>query len=157
MSDNHSEILSAAYKVATDIAVKASNHVLTYWPYILNSKFNKELVNEVYEKEGIGNVATLADKESEQMIIAAIQGNELLKDHTIVGEESDASITSSDYAWYIDPIDGTIPFRNGLPEFGISIGLLYKNEPVVGVIARPALGKYIAAKKDEGSFVYSLS
>jgi myo-inositol-1(or 4)-monophosphatase len=36
--------------------------------------------------------------------------------------------------WVIDPLDGTTNFIHGLPCFSISIGLLLKNVPILGVV-----------------------
>jgi myo-inositol-1(or 4)-monophosphatase len=56
-------------------------------------------------------------------------------DHSIIGEEEDATgSTTEPYTWVIDPIDGTTNFINNLPIFGCSIGLMYKNSPIVGAI-----------------------
>jgi myo-inositol-1(or 4)-monophosphatase len=150
------EIIEAAYTTAIDAALEASTHVLTYWPNPLNKKFDKNLIMQIFEKsEGIGNYATIADKESEDLIINKIRGHELLKTHGIIAEESNPSNASSPFQWLIDPIDGTLNFRNGLYDFGISIGLLYNHEPLIGIIAMPAYGNYIAAKKGAGAKLFS--
>jgi len=150
------KIIDVAYQTAIDAAIAASNHVLTYWPNPLNKKFDKNLVMQIFEKnEGIGNYATIADKESENIIIEHIQRHELLKTHGIVAEESDPTNASSPFRWLIDPIDGTLNFRNGMSEFGISIGLLYNDQPVIGIIAMPAYGTFIAAKKNAGAKLFS--
>src|SRR5436309_3230234 len=101
------EIIDAAYKTGIDAALEASTLVLNYWPNPLNKKFDKNLVMHIFEKnEGIGNYATIADKESENIIIKNIRQHKLLKTHGIIAEESDPSNIASPYRWLIDPIDG---------------------------------------------------
>ena len=46
-----------------------------------------------------------------------------------------------EYFWLVDPVDGTKEFlkRNG--EFTVNIALVYRNEPVMGVVHVPVSGK----------------
>ena len=75
--------------------------------------------------------------DSDKMIESFIR-NQLRRhypEHSIIGEEEDATgSTTESYTWVIDPIDGTTNFINNLPIFGCSIGLMYKNSPIVGAI-----------------------
>ena len=78
---------------------------------------------------------------------------ELYPEHNILSEESNTHINKdgSDYLWVIDPIDGTYNFISGIPIFAISIALLYKNEPVVGVIYQPMSDELFTASQGEGA------
>src|SRR5262249_17965162 len=40
--------------------------------------------------------------------------------------------------WVVDPIDGTNSFVLGIPEFAVSIGLVDRGRPVIGVVYNPA-------------------
>ena len=42
-----------------------------------------------------------------------------------------------EFVWIVDPLDGTRDFIKGNPEFTVSIGLIHKNVPVLGVIYNP--------------------
>ena len=56
-------------------------------------------------------------------------------DHDIVGEEFEAHQGSGgEFAWVLDPIDGTTNFVNGFLMFAASIGILHLGRPVVGVV-----------------------
>lgn len=145
------EVAREALNTGIDVAVRASRLVMEYWPSPANAHFNQATALEVIEKnEGTGNYATVADTASEQLIIKAIQGNPVLNGHKIIAEESNPIGAESAWQWVIDPIDGTPPFKNGLPEFGISIGLLKDGEPTMGIIAMPAQGQLIASLKGNG-------
>lgn len=50
----------------------------------------------------------------------------------ILSEESGASGASSGRVWVLDPIDGTRVYINGLPTWGILLGLLEEGQPKVG-------------------------
>jgi len=39
-----------------------------------------------------------------------------------------------DYAWIVDPIDGTTNFVHGIPLFTVSVGLVRRGEPYLGVV-----------------------
>lgn len=151
MNSDLDKILDVAYTTALDAAIDAGNHILDYWPHPLNPQFKKDLVLQIFEKnQGIGNYATIADTASEEIIINKINHNPSLRSHSILAEESDEVETESPFQWVIDPIDGTLNFRNGLSDFGISIGLLHKYEPVLGIIAMPALKQIVVARKKRG-------
>ncbi len=152
------EVEQKAYDTAIKAIITASNQVLRYWQSPTNSYFDESYTMKIFKKaEGTGNYATTADKESEKIIIELIRKNPLFKDHHIIAEESDEIESESEYQWLIDPIDGTPPFRNGLPEFGISIGLLKEKDPIMGVIAMPALGQLVVARKGQGAKLLSFT
>lgn len=153
--EKESIIEAQAYKTAIEAGVSAAELIMKYWPNPTNKDFDKDLTLEVFEKEGVGNYATIADKESEKIILNSIKSQELLNTHRIIAEESDEIVSESEWQWIIDPIDGTPPFKNGLPEFGISIGLLYGQEPRVGVIVMPAQRQLIAARSGHGVYLMS--
>lgn len=154
MLEYDSRILDQAYLAAQEAAVIAGRKVLEYWPNPVNPNLDTSLKQEVFEKQvGVGNFSTTADHESEALIVATIRQYSLLKNLRIVGEEGEKDEPSEDFWWNIDPIDGTIPFNNGLPEFGISIALLRGNVPLIGVIAMPALdaGQMMIARRGKGA------
>ena len=41
---------------------------------------------------------------------------------------------SNDVIWIVDPLDGSLNFYRGIPNYCISIGLFYKNRPALGSI-----------------------
>ena len=43
--------------------------------------------------------------------------------------------------WVIDPIDGTKNFVRGVPVWATLIALMIDDEPAVGVVSAPALGR----------------
>lgn len=56
------------------------------------------------------------------------------------------------YAWMIDPLDGTKDFINKTGEFGIHIGLTYEGTPVLGVNYYPTTETFYSAIKGEGAY-----
>ena len=95
--------------------------------------------------KGKRDVVTEADFSSEAAIIAAIRGR--FPEDAIVAEESGAhGVALADAldgpngpaavsrAWFVDPLDGTVNFANGIPFFCAAVGFAFEGRPVVGVI-----------------------
>jgi 3'(2'), 5'-bisphosphate nucleotidase len=85
---------------------------------------------------------TLADLESQRIIIEGL--TQVTPEVPILAEESAQAPWAERQTWrelwVVDPLDGTREFvkRNG--EFTINIALVREHEPVLGVVAAPALG-----------------
>ena len=126
--------------VAKKAAIEAGKIVKKYY----QSKLT------LHSKGHVNNFATQADLESETKVIEIIKAN--FPGHNIIAEESGTVDNRSEYSWAIDPIDGTIPFVDGLPFFGISVGLLKNNQPFVGVINMVAKGEMFWAEKGKGAY-----
>ncbi len=73
--------------------------------------------------------------------------------HNIIDEEAGVIDHDSEFTWVIDPIDGTANFSEGIPLYGIIIGLLKGAKPVAGGIALPAFQEIYVAEKDKGAFL----
>ena len=101
-------------------------------------------------KGSITNLVTEIDKKSEQHIIEFVRKE--FPSHSIVAEESGKELHSSDYAWFIDPLDGTTNFAHGLPIFSVSIGVRRKDETVYGVVYDVMRDKLYASELGSGSF-----
>ncbi|MCC2625798.1 MAG: histidinol phosphate phosphatase [Burkholderiales bacterium] len=83
-----------------------------------------------------------------QMIKASYPG------HTIIGEEYATQAGSSEeYAWVIDPIDGTIAFTTGKPTFTTLIALTKNDKPLLGIIDQPISGERFIGITDIGSYL----
>ncbi|MEK7613340.1 MAG: inositol monophosphatase family protein [Patescibacteria group bacterium] len=91
---------------------------------------------------------TEADKKTEAAIIEVIKKE--FPNHGFLGEEGGSENENAEYVWVIDPIDGTGNFVNGIPIFAISIALLKKGEPVLGVIYNPITNSLYVGEKGKG-------
>ena len=49
--------------------------------------------------------------------------------------------------WIIDPIDGTLNFLNGIPQFAISIGYEENGEIKCGIIFNPIMNEMFLCRK----------
>jgi len=55
--------------------------------------------------------------------------------------------------WILDPIDGTIEFAKGVPEYGISLALVENGEPILAAVFNPATAELFHAIKDQGAWL----
>lgn len=104
-------------------------------------------------KQNVYDVVTIADKESENYLVKTI--SKKYPDHTIIGEETGQHVhEGAEWAWIIDPLDGTNSYSQGLPIFCVSIGVQYKDETMVGVVYAPYLDELFTAVKGRGAKMY---
>ena len=99
------------------------------------------------------DVVTNADYASERLVIDAIRMR--YPDDAIVAEESGEHIgvlrddgSRNGRTWFIDPLDGTVNYANGIPYYCVSIGLVVSDRPSVGVVLDPARDDCYAATVD---------
>lgn len=97
--------------------------------------FNRRDTLVIETKRDPQDVVSIADRDVENLIRDRI--HETFPADGILGEEYGLEIGTSGFTWVIDPIDGTSPFVNGMPNWCVSVGLLYENSPVVGAICAP--------------------
>ena len=89
--------------------------------------------------------ADLAAEEAIRTLLARHASND-----EVLGEEFGGGSPNSDRVWIIDPIDGTQAFALGVPIFGALVGYAERGEPVLGVMAFPALGLVVYAARGLG-------
>jgi histidinol-phosphatase len=73
----------------------------------------------------------------------------------VLGEEfgvSEPAAGPGTRQWVIDPIDGTMNFVRGVPIWATLIALLDGDEPVVGMVSAPALGRRWWGAKGHGAY-----
>jgi myo-inositol-1(or 4)-monophosphatase len=94
---------------------------------------------------------TQADLEIERFLTKRIQA--AYQDHSLISEEG--TRIKDDYpapdVWVIDPLDGTTAFVQGLPGWGISIGLLHQGQPCFGLFYMPLLDDMTYTKGHTGA------
>lgn len=95
------------------------------------------------------DVVTEADRASEELIRAALR--EQRPDDAFLGEEGDDEPGTSGVRWVIDPIDGTVNFLYGLPQYAVSIAAEADGTVVAGVVLNVATGtEYVAHRDPDG-------
>ncbi len=105
---------------------------------------------EIEFKGSVTNLVTEIDKKSERHIIDFIRKE--FPSHSIMAEESGNDFRSSEYVWFVDPLDGTTNFAHGLPIFSVSIGVRKNDETITGVVYDVMRNKIYAAELGSGAF-----
>ena len=106
----------------------------------------------VAQWKGDGTPLTAADQASHELLVAGLPllpGN-----YHVVSEESsevdqaavDRGLEAPPY-WLVDPLDGTKEFLSRNGEFTVNVALIWRGQPVLGVVHVPATGDtYVGAR-----------
>lgn len=79
---------------------------------------------------------TQADVEIEQFLADKIKTT--FPNHSLIAEEQRwGSVDAEQPIWVLDPLDGTTAYCQGLPGWGISLGLLHRGQPSFGLFHMP--------------------
>lgn len=103
------------------------------------------------EQKGLADLVTRADKAIEAYLLDQVATN--FPKHTVLGEETGMHQKDGAHRWYIDPIDGTLNYAHGLPEYSISIAYAYEGELQLGVIYCPEMDELFSAEKGKGAWL----
>jgi myo-inositol-1(or 4)-monophosphatase len=97
------------------------------------------------------DVVTAVDLASERLIRERILG---VRPHDgFLGEEGDDIEGESGVVWIADPIDGTVNFVYGIPQFAVSIAAQVDGEVVAGVVHNPMSGETFTAVRGDGAWL----
>jgi myo-inositol-1(or 4)-monophosphatase len=93
------------------------------------AEFNRESI----EYKGLNDMVSYVDKETEERLVEGLR--KILPEAGFIAEEGTGQKTDNqEFAWIIDPVDGTTNYMHGLPVFAISIALMQKDKIVSGVV-----------------------
>ncbi len=106
----------------------------------------------IERKQGYEEVSEV-DRWAEEIIATALA--EAYPQHGVLGEEFGGDPGSSEYVWYIDPLDGTLNYLSGLPHFCVSVGVLERGVPTHGAIIDPIRGEEFHASRGHGAYLNS--
>ncbi len=141
MQKNKATELNTLLKVAQTAAKSAAQ--------LLLEKFRQPQKLSIANK-GYHDIVTDADRQAELCIIKTIAQH--YPEHSILGEES-GSKTGSSYCWIIDPIDGTVNFARGVPQFCISIALKKDEQFLLGLVYDPTRDELFTAIHQQGAWL----
>jgi myo-inositol-1(or 4)-monophosphatase len=104
-----------------------------------------------FELKGDFDLVTEADRASERLVVERLLAN--YPDHSIVAEEGGGREGSSEYRWFVDPLDGTTNFAHGYPAFNVTLALARGDEMIAGVVYDPLREEMFAAEKGSGAYL----
>lgn len=124
------------------IAIKAGNEIMVVYQNVI----------EVHKKPDQSPV-TEADLRANEVILDALKSS--YPDIPVLTEEDVENFKSPNrdgYYWLVDPLDGTREFIKKNGEFTVNIALIYKGEPILGVVYAPAKKLMYRAAFGYGAF-----
>lgn len=101
------------------------------------------------EMKGAVDPVTEIDTRSEWAIRHTISTH--FPDDAILGEEGGGQSWSKGRVWVIDPLDGTVNFIHGVPQYAVSVALWSGGVPAVGVVIDPSRQEEFVAVASQGA------
>ena len=134
-------MLAGVHQVAVDAAREAGRIVRGYFQEAT-----------IIQMKGEDNPLTEADLASNRVLYERLLG--AYPDFGWLSEETvdDGARLQKREVWIIDPVDGTLEFTKGIPEFVISIGLVIDGAPVLGVLYNPIRDQLFSGIVGQGAW-----
>ena len=105
---------------------------------------------DVSGKRDANDLLTKYDIEVNTQILQHLE--EKYPDISIISEEAQKVSRDSEYAFVVDPIDGTRNFVRHIPIFFVGIGLVQNNKPIFSITYNPITDEMFSAIKGEGTY-----
>lgn len=100
-------------------------------------------------RKGVGDFVTAVDVRAERLLREQLR--RVLPEAGFLGEEGASEHLDRDFVWVVDPIDGTSNFANGLPHHAVAVALVWRRQPVLGVLACEPEGVLYTAIAGDGA------
>jgi myo-inositol-1(or 4)-monophosphatase len=106
---------------------------------------------EVHSKSTSTDLVTVVDRASERWLIEQITRDR--PGDAVLGEEGGGRDGTSGVRWVVDPIDGTVNFVLGLPEYAVSVAAEQDGRFVAGAVCNPVSGELFHATLGGGAWL----
>ncbi|MGH3735983.1 MAG: inositol monophosphatase family protein [Micromonosporaceae bacterium] len=106
-------------------------------------------VGDVATKSTPTDVVTAADRATERLIVDVLRDRR--PGDAVLGEES-GHHDGSGVRWLLDPIDGTVNYLYGIPQYAVSLAAEVAGEVVAGVVRNPVTGEEWTAVAGGGAY-----
>ena len=103
----------------------------------------------VTTKSTLTDVVTQMDTEAEALVVGTILAER--PDDGLLGEEGSDRQGASGVRWIVDPLDGTVNYLYGLPNWAVSIAAEVDGVVQVGVVDVPRFGETYVAVRGQGA------
>jgi len=99
--------------------------------------------------KGFGDYVTVSDRRSEAAILEVLARD--APGVAVLAEESGGNRTAT--MWAVDPLDGTTNFTRGLQAVAVSVALIDRGAPALGVVLAPFLNLEFTCAQGQGAFL----
>ncbi|HSJ74309.1 MAG TPA: inositol monophosphatase family protein, partial [Miltoncostaeaceae bacterium] len=106
-------------------------------------------VSGVASKTSRTDLVSDTDRDAEALIVGMVAAER--PGDAIVGEEGADAPGSGEVRWLVDPLDGTINYLWGVPQWSVSIAALDAVGPLAGVVHDPSRGETFTALRGGGA------
>jgi myo-inositol-1(or 4)-monophosphatase len=133
------QLLAVALPVAREAALTAR-------------RMRAEAITDVATKSTRTDVVTAADTAVERQVVAALRA--VRPGDGVLGEEFGDSVAPEPGAvrWVLDPIDGTVNYLYGLPQYAVSLAAEVDGVVLAGVVINAATGDEWTATRGGGAW-----
>jgi myo-inositol-1(or 4)-monophosphatase len=105
----------------------------------------------VTAKTTLTDLVTVVDRTTEEWLRTSIAARR--PDDAILGEEGGGHTGTSGVRWLLDPIDGTVNFVLGLPQYAVSVAAELNGAVVAGAVCNPVSGELFRAVRGDGAYL----
>ena len=106
-------------------------------------------------KKSDGSILTEADLAVQSQIeekLKQLDPTILFLSEEMTRQEQEKILQQSEHpVWVLDPLDGTTNFAAGIPYYAISLALIDKGKPVLGIVFDPERNECFIAEKGQGA------
>ena len=106
-------------------------------------------VSGVASKTSRTDLVSDTDRAAEALIVGMLRAER--PGDAVVGEEGADAPGSGEVRWLVDPLDGTINYLWGIPQWSVSVAALDPSGPLVGVVHDPSRGETFTALRGGGA------
>jgi myo-inositol-1(or 4)-monophosphatase len=131
----------ALLRLASDTAREAGALLLSY---------ARRTDLDVATKTSATDPVSAADRASEQLISDRVRAARP-QDGMIGEERAGDRAGTSGLRWVVDPLDGTVNYLYGIPQWSVSIAVEDDDGPVIGVVHDPNRDETFAARRGHGA------
>lgn len=136
---HQSEQAMSEFLPICEAAARAGGRVLLDW----QGRF-------AFREKGPSDLVTEADLASQNEIRRILL--DAYPTHAFIGEEdTGAAATDYEYRWIVDPLDGTVNYVHGIPNYCVSVALERRGEIIAGTIYAPVWDDCYSAALGEGA------
>lgn len=107
------------------------------------------LTGSVVTKSSSVDPVTVVDKEAEAHIVKRL--SQLRPGDGVLGEEGANEDSDTGVVWIVDPIDGTVNFLYGQPQYAVSVAAAYKGVVLAGAVINVVSRELFHAGKGFGA------
>ncbi|MCS5479110.1 inositol monophosphatase [Corynebacterium sp. YIM 101645] len=134
--------------IAVDVATAAAERILEKRAELSGHGDIRQFAST---KSSAVDPVTVVDTLAEDFIVDRL--NTLRPKDGVIGEEGSERASASGVSWVVDPIDGTVNFLYGVPEYAVSIAAAVDGHVIAGAVVNVPRGDVYSAALGHGATV----